>query len=305
MKNYDVVVFGGGNSFDVVRNCGAAGMKVALIEEGPLGGTCPNRGCIPSKLFIAYAEVAEHVRNAGRFHITAGIESIDRDAIRKETLDYVGKFDGLLEDGIPDGVDLYRGHGTFVDNHTLQVGDEKITAPRIVISTGSRPRRLDLGVPYWTSDDVFKMERIPESITILGGGYVGCELAYFFHGVGVDTLLVHRGDKLLEREDEEAQAAFQAGFPVPTALNTTLEGTDREAEALLLAIGRVPNTDRIGIENTDIVPNEHGYIDADMRLRTSVEGSGKTPEVCSHFSISLPPSALERSDRGQPPSDSR
>ncbi len=285
MKNYDVIVFGGGNSIDVVRICGTAGMKLALVEEGPLGGTCPNRGCIPSKLFIAYAEVAEHVRNADRFHITAGIESIDREAIRKETLDYVGKFDGLLEDGIPDGVDLYRGHGTFVDNHTLQVGDQEITAPRIVISTGSRPRRLDLEVPYWTSDEVFQMERIPDSITILGGGYVGCELAYFFHGVGVDTLLVHRGHKLLEREDEEVQAVFQAGFPVPTALNTGLDELDREAEVLLLAVGRVPNTDRIGIENTDLEPNAQGYIDVDMRLRTAVEGVYALGDVIGRYAF--------------------
>ena len=162
-----------------------------------------------------------------------------------------------------------------------------------MLATGSRPKRPALDVPYWTSDDVFKLPNMPKSITIVGGGYIACELGHFFHGVGVDTLLVVRRDQLLDREDNETRAIFMNGFTsrVPVTFNSTIASathdssgyritvahadgttTQRDSEALLYCIGRIPNSDNIGIENTGLKPNARGYIETDDHLRTPVEG---------------------------------
>ena len=106
MNEFDIIVLGGGNAMDIPRIAGDAGKRVALIEKGPLGGTCPNRGCIPSKLLIAHADVANAIRDAGRFHIRASVGSIDADAIVRDVKTYTDRFDGLVADGLPESVTL-------------------------------------------------------------------------------------------------------------------------------------------------------------------------------------------------------
>jgi dihydrolipoamide dehydrogenase len=295
MEEFDLIVLGGGNAIGVARDVAAAGRRVALIEKGPLGGTCPNRGCIPSKLLLGHADVAQAIWTADRFHVQVQIRDIDRDAILRDTAEYVEQFDGSLADGLPDGVALHRAHGRFVDNATIDADGARLTAPRIVLATGARPRvpripGLD-GTPYWTSDDVFRLRNAPRSIAVLGGGFVGCELAYFFHAIGVNTLLVQHRDRLLGPEDEEIRDVFQRGFPAPVRLGTELAGvahdgqgfrlelkdsagdvTTHECEALLLAVGRVPNTADIGLENTDVTIDEDGFVQCDECLRTGADG---------------------------------
>ena len=301
---YDLIVFGGGNAITVAVETAKAGMRVALIERGPLGGTCTHRGCIPSKLLIGYADAADHVRDGARFRLDAKLDGIDTDGVLEDTFGYTNRFDALLEEGLPRSVDLYRGEGAFLDDRTLAVNGTRMRSDKIVLATGSRPRRPDTpgldGLPYWTSDDVFRMPRIPRSITIVGGGYIGCELAHFFRGVGVDTVLVHRGSSLVEREDAEIRARFQEGFTkrVACELQTTVasashdgarfrialsSGAVRESEALLFALGRVPNTDAIGIENTSLTPNGRGFVESDGRLRTSVDGIYALGDVAGRY----------------------
>ena len=289
MRDFDLIVLGGGNSMDVVRGCGEAGLSVALVEEGPLGGTCPNRGCIPSKLVLAHADVAEGVRGAARFHVEARLGSIDADRILKETADYVSGFDGQLEEALPDAVTLFRGRGAFVGERTVEVGGERLRGRHVVIATGSRPRRPDFDGPWWTSDDVFRLDRAPSSLTLVGGGFIACELAHFFHGVGVETRMLVRDDVLLPAEDAEVRRAFQEAFVarVPVSFGAEvaslehdgarfrggLEGGGHfESEAVLFAIGRVPNSDGIGLETTGLEPNARGFIDVDDHLRTGVDG---------------------------------
>ncbi len=289
MKTFDVIVLGAGNSFDVIRDAGAAGLQVAVVEKGPLGGTCPNRGCIPSKLVLAHADVADAIRGAGRFHIDARIDDIDADAILKDTRDYINAFDAQIESGLSEFVTLFRGHGRFTGNHTIAVNGDEITAPRIVIGTGTRPRRIDLGVPYWTSDEVFQIERAPQSIAIIGGGFIAVELAHFFHGVGIETHMLVRNDTLLPVEEEDTRRIFQDAFTgrVDVLFDTEIKSAEHdgaayrltfgngdtlETEALLLAIGRVPNSDDIGLEHTDIAVTERGFVPTDDNLQTSVEG---------------------------------
>jgi mycothione reductase len=303
-KHYDLIVFGGGNAISTAIDCGAAGMSVALVERGPLGGTCPHRGCIPSKLLIGYADAAEHARDSRRFGFEINLRLPHPDAILRETSDFTRKYDDILRDALGKNVTLHREDASFVANRTLRVGDVTISADQLVLATGSRPRRPALGVPFWTSDDVFELRKMPKSITIVGGGYIACELGHFFHGVGVDTALIVRGDKLLDREDAETRAVFTKGFTnrVPVTFNATIasaahdgscyrislahdEGgtTWRESEALLYCIGRIPNSDSIGVLNTDLKPNAEGFIESDEHLRTPVEGVYAMGDIAGRY----------------------
>jgi dihydrolipoamide dehydrogenase len=303
-KHYDLIVFGGGNAISTAIYCGAKGMQVALVEKGPLGGTCPHRGCIPSKLLIGYADAAEQAREARRFGFETTVTNNDPDAILRDTFDFTRKYDGMLEKALGENVTLYRHRAVFTSNRTLQVNEAAISADKLVLATGSRPRRPVLNVPYWTSDDVFELHQMPKSITIVGGGYIACELGHFFQGIGVDTLLVVRGGQLLDREDGETRAVFMKGFTehVPVTFNSAIDSvrhdgslfhlairhddsasSNRDSEALLYCIGRVPNSDHIGIANTDLKPNARGYVETDDRLRTSVEGVFAMGDIAGRY----------------------
>jgi mycothione reductase len=303
-KHYDLIVFGGGNAISTAIDCGAKGMNVALVEKGPLGGTCPHRGCIPSKLLIGYADAAEHAREAQRFGFETTVRLPDPDAILRDTFDFTKKYDGILENALGTNVTLYRGQAVFAANRTLQINGTSIYADKLVLATGSRPQRPALEVPYWTSDDVFKLREMPKSITIVGGGYIACELGHFFQGVGVDTQLVVRRDQLLDREDNETRAVFMKGFTrrVPVTFSSKIASarydgsrfhirivhadgaqSDRDSEALLFCIGRVPNSDNIGIENTDLKPNARGYVETDDRLRTPAQGVYAMGDIAGRY----------------------
>lgn len=294
--NYDLVVLGGGNAVTVAMAAGRRGLRTAVIESGPLGGTCPNHGCIPSKLLLGYAEAASVVREAGRFHLTASLDGVDGRALLAETFGATRKTDGKIAAALGENVTLFRGRGRFTGPRTLEVGGERLRGARVVVGTGTRPRLPDTpgaaGTPFWTSRDVFDMEELPASILIVGGGYIACELAQFFHGVGVETTLLHRNEVLLRGEDEEVRAVFARGFAarVPCRLSTEVEGVRHgaggfevdvrsaagpetlRAERLLFAIGRIPNADAIGAGAAGIDLDDGGFVRVDDRLRTTAEG---------------------------------
>jgi mycothione reductase len=303
-KHYDLIVFGGGNAISTAIQCGAKGMHVALVEKGPLGGTCPHRGCIPSKLLIGYADAAENVRDARRFGFETSVRTRDPDAILRDTFEFTRKYDSILEKALGKNVTLYRNRAAFTANRTLRINDTFISADKLVLATGSRPQRPALDVPYWTSDEIFELQKMPKSITIVGGGYIACELGHFFQGVGVDTLIIVRGGQLLQREDAEARAVFMKGFTERVAVTFDSkiasaaydgslfhlgiahdDGTSskRDSEALLFCVGRVPNSDRIGIQNTDLQPTARGYIETDDHLRTPVEGVYAMGDIAGRY----------------------
>ena len=302
-RHFDLIVFGGGNAITTAIECGKAGMKVALIERGPLGGTCPHRGCIPSKLLIGYADAAESVRQASKFGFETTINIRDPDKILIETFEFTRKYDSILQDALGENVTLFRETGVLTGNYSLSVNGSEISADKIVLATGSRPKRPNFAGPYWTSDDVLTLRRMPRSITIVGG-YIACELGHFFSGIGVETLQVVRGNKLLEREDAEIQALFQRGYTarVPVQFETTVsaakhdgskfhielvgqegKSSERISEALLFCIGRIPNTDQIGLEKTDLQRNAKGFIETDNRLRASVSNVWVMGDIGGRF----------------------
>ena len=259
-------------------------------------------------MLIGYAETARKVREADRHFIDAKIESIDVKRIFKEVGDFVTSVDGRYEDRLPDGLDLFRGKGRFVENKVVEVNDEKLTAETIVVAVGTHPRSAPYDVEgLWTSDDLFPMkDEVPKSITIVGGGFIACELANFFDAVGIETRLLVRGESLLDIEDEDIGAIFQKEFTknVPTSFGTKmsslekkadggytmqLEGPDgtetHESDRVLFAIGRVPNTSDLGLENTDLEADKRGFLQVDDCLRTQVEGVYATGDVAGRYQL--------------------
>ncbi len=311
MKHYDIIIIGGGRSTTLAQKAAEAGKSVALIERDRLGGTCPNRGCVPSKLIIGYADVAKRIQESARHHITASIESIDLKQIFTDLNTWVEKVDPRYESRFPEDLTLYRGHGKFVSNKVVEItnnqGTEQITADKIVIATGARSRPADFQqLPVWTSDDLFPFPHaIPKSIAIVGGGFIACELANFFHSVGIKTTLIVRSNKLLPAEDQSISAIFKSEFSefVPTKFQTTItdanyensaftltlqneEGqSELQVDALLYATGRIPNTESLGLENTDIKTSKRGFIERNDNLETDVAGVFATGDVGGSYQL--------------------
>lgn len=306
MKQYELIIIGGGRAANLAIEAGKQGRRVALIEKEVLGGTCPNRGCVPSKLLIGYAEVARQIKEADRFFIDAEIKNIDVEKMFAETNQWISQVDPRYEDRLPDSVDLYRGHARFLNNEEISVNGETLCAEKIVIATGSRssPTGQKSEYPVWTSENLFPLSRPPKSITIVGGGYIACELGSFFHAVGIDTQLIVRGDRLLKLEDTEISDIFTREFSdqVPTLFNTSMENvtwtgdqfniqlsgreglsSQRSSDALLFATGRVPNTDELGIEHTDLLLDNKGFLEVDDNLQTSVPGIYAAGDVAGNY----------------------
>jgi len=293
MKEFDIIVIGAGRASNLARNAGKAGKKVAIIEKSKFGGTCPNRGCVPSKLLIGYAEVARGIKESSRHFIDAHINAIDVEKIFAETNKYIETIDPAYRSRFNENVTTYTGQASFVSNYVVEVNGEQLTAPKIVIATGTRP----IVPPHekaWTSDDIFPLTGdVPKSITIVGSGFIACELANFFDAVGVETKMLVRSQHLLKNEDEEIAAIFKKEFlkNLDVMFDTSIsnieykEGQfhlslqDKEgkssthtSEALLYATGRMANTDTLKLENTDIQTTSRGFIQRDAHFETAVKG---------------------------------
>ncbi len=294
METFDIIVIGGGRASTLAQKAAEAGKSVALIERDRLGGTCPNRGCVPSKLLIGYADVARRIHEASRHHISATIDEIDTEQIFKNLNDWIESVDPRYESRFPENLTFIRGEASFLSNDSVTVNGKILTAPKIVIGTGARSRPSAFpDLAAWTSDDLFPFKhKIPQSIAIVGGGFIACELANFFHSVGIATTLLVRRDQLLPAEDQTISGIFKKEFSefVPTRFNTTIEDAsyaddeftltlkDPEGEstlkvdALLYATGRIPNTESLKLENTDIQLDKRGFIERDEYLETAAKG---------------------------------
>ncbi len=288
-KKFDLIVLGGGNSLALAKRCAKAGWKVAVIEGDLLGGTCPNRGCVPSKLLLGFSEVATVINESQRFHIDARIESIDREAIRKEVFAAtIDRVDSAIESGLPENCTLFRGYGTFVGEKKVEVNGEVLEAPKIVLAVGTSPILLEENAnpDVWTSDDVFEMTEIPQSIAIVGGGYIACELAWFFSSMGVATSMHVRSQTLLRNEDQEIQEVFRKGFTEQVDVHFNSSSDDAMsfgAEKVLVAIGRKPNTESLCLDVAGVEVDEKGFIETDYYQKTSAEGIYALGDVTGRY----------------------
>jgi dihydrolipoamide dehydrogenase len=296
MKEYGLIVVGSGAGMNVIDTALALGHKVALVEEGPLGGTCLNRGCIPSKVLIHAADVIRDTEMAERIGLKYNLERIDYSVLKKRMWEIVLSGRHELEDAVKSTkeIDHYPLIGKFVGDYTMQVGSETIKAPRIVLATGARARipptisGLDK-VKFQTYRTIFDVETQPESIIIIGGGYVGCEFAHFFSAIGTKVTLLGKNPELLPDEEPETRALVKKRLSQHADVHTgvksvSVEGkegdllarvTDAQGEhsiqgqMLLMAAGVRSNTDWLKPEATGVRIDKDGWIMVNEYLETS------------------------------------
>ncbi len=303
IQKFDLVVLGGGNATSLAIRAAEAGWSVALIEADLLGGACPNRGCVPSKLLLGFAEVATTIQHAARFHMEASLDKIDVEKIRAETqAATIESTDGRIEAKLPANCTLFRGFGKFIGERRIEVNGEVLEGAKVLVATGTRPSIPEQfrNLPVWTSDHVFSMDSVPKSIAIIGGGYIACELAWFFASMGVATTMLVRGDRLLTAEDREIQGLFKEGFCQEVEVKFQTKVTDVQAtdsgfqldlndtqslnvERVLVATGRESTTDKIAPEAGGIEINEKGFIVTNDHLQTSAEGVYALGDVAGQY----------------------
>lgn len=290
---YDVVILGGGSGgYACALRAAELGSSVALIEKDKLGGTCLHRGCIPTKALLHAAEVADQTRESETFGIRATLDGIDMERVNAYKDKVVGRawrgVQGLLRGR---GVTVVEGEGRLTGPTTVRVGDDDYEGRHIVLATGSAPRTLpglDLdGDRIISSDDVLMLDRIPESVVILGGGIIGVEFASMWRSFGADVHIVEMLPHLLPAEEESSSKLLERALRrrgIKFDLNTRFEsakanedgvqvtldgGKTLEAELLLVAVGRGPVTDDLGYQEAG-VEMERGFVKVDGYCRTNV-----------------------------------
>jgi len=323
MEEYDFLVVGSGSGLDVANAVVNQGQSVAIVEKGPLGGTCLNRGCIPSKMLLYHADVMETVERAGEFGIDAEVHEVAFSDIVREVTEDVGEDSDSIRRGLrsSDRHDLYEGEGRFVDDRTVEIvdGDDRgaqLRAETVLIAAGTRPAVPDIdgidAVEYLTSTEALQLEVPPDHLIVVGGGYIAAELGHFFGTFGSDVTIVGRRPHLLPEADEEVGRAFTERYadrftvhagheatavsesggtvtvetrPYPPAFDgdPDEEGVSVTGDELLLAAGRVPNTDILDVAATGVETDNGGFVETDEYLRTSAEGVWALGDIVGEY----------------------
>jgi len=292
---FDAIIIGAGQAGpSLAGRLTAAGQRVAVVERKLVGGTCVNSGCIPTKTLVASAHTAHVARRGTEFGIGTGEVTVDMAKVkaRKDGIvaaDRTG-VEGWLE--TMDGCTLLRGHARFVDPHTLAVGEQTITAQRIFLNVGGRALVPDIpglaDVDYLTNVGVLELDTVPEHLVIIGGSYIGLEFAQMFRRFGAQVTVIERGPQLASREDDDVSAAIKdileregivihldAGNIRVSSHESGVEVSTGAAVVtgshLLVAVGRVPNTDDLDLDKAGVVTDARGYITVDDQLRTTAE----------------------------------
>ncbi|HXE62956.1 MAG TPA: FAD-containing oxidoreductase [Bryobacteraceae bacterium] len=300
-RNYDAVVIGTGQAGPgLARRLAGAGRKVAIIERKLFGGTCVNTGCIPTKTMIASAYAAQTARRAAEYGVDiSGTVSVDmkrvkarKDAVSAKSREGLESSLGNLENAT-----VYRGHARFESPTEMTVGGERLSAPQIFINVGGRAIVPDLPgvqeIPYLTNSSMMQVDFLPRRLIVVGGSYVGLEFGQMFRRFGSEVTILEMGPRLVRREDEDVSGSIREileGEGIHIRLNAKciafsrsgseivarVECTDGAPQVMgshvLLAVGRRPNTDDLGLEKAGVALDEHGYIRVDDQLRTNVPG---------------------------------
>jgi pyruvate/2-oxoglutarate dehydrogenase complex dihydrolipoamide dehydrogenase (E3) component len=298
IMNFDALIIGTGQAGPALAaRLSAAGMNVAVVEKNKFGGTCVNDGCTPTKAMVASAYAARMARRAGEFGVMIDASPrIDMKQVKARKDEIVRKFSEGVEKWMRElkGVTVYRGHARFVSPSEIQVDSVRLSADKIFIDVGGRPLvpkmpGLDT-VPYLTNVTMMDLDFVPEHLLVVGGSYVGLEFAQVFRRFGSRVTVVELAPRIVGREDEDVSLAIQDllrreevalrlsaeclsvqkeedGISVGLACDV---GAPRERGThLLLAVGRVPNTDDLGLDAAGIEADKRGYIEVDAGLRTS------------------------------------
>ena len=299
MENYDAIIIGAGQAGpSLAAKLVAKGEKVALVERKWLGGTCVNNGCTPTKTLIASAKAIHTAKRGSEFGFTTqGPIETDMKIVKRRKDEIVQRSAQGLQKWLSSltDLDIIEGHATFLENKLIQVGDKRLSAPKIFINVGTRARvpKEVQHVAHFTNSTIMDVDFVPEHLIILGGSYIGLEFAQMYRRFGSKVTVIETNPQLVPREDRDVSNALQTilekegiqfllgatgiqasqhsnGINIKLDSNkvpTSLSGTH-----LLVATGRLPNTHDLGLENTDIALNKGGYITVDEFLKTNVEG---------------------------------
>jgi pyruvate/2-oxoglutarate dehydrogenase complex dihydrolipoamide dehydrogenase (E3) component len=298
---FDAIVIGAGQAGPALAaRLSEAGMKVAVVERKLFGGTCVNTGCIPTKTLVASAYAAHLARRAADYGVTiTGPVAVDMQQVKRRKDEISSRSAHGVESwmrGLANAT-VYRGHARFESPRTVRVNDELLEAEKIFINVGGRalvPRMPGLNkVPYLTNSSMMEVDFLPEHLIIVGGSYIGLEFAQMYRRFGAEVTIVEKGPRLIAREDEDISKAVQEileGEGIQMRLNAECIAAREEggrvvvgldcAEAsrevagshLLLAVGRVPNTDDLALDKAGVEIDSAGYIKVDDRLGTNVPG---------------------------------
>lgn len=299
--DYDLFVIGGGSGgVRAARIAAGYGAKVALAEEYRMGGTCVIRGCVPKKFMVYASDYGHKLKEAQKFGWDVTVGAFDFAGFMANLHAEVDRLSGLYMSGqVNAGVDVFEERAEFVDAHTLKLvsSGKTITADKILIAVGGspwRPSEDELpGVEHTiTSDGVFQLKSLPKHIVIAGGGYIACEFAHVFAGLGVETCLVYRGDTVLNGFDMDVRTEVHEGLKeagVRVITNTVFESIEKtdhaerplhlkltndmelDADVVMMAVGRRPHINGLGLEAAGVVVGKRHEIVVDEYSRTNVE----------------------------------
>ncbi len=301
MANYDAIIIGTGQSGPALgRRLAHTGMKIAIIERGRFGGTCVNTGCTPTKTLIASAYAAHTARRGADYGFTVGGKvAVDMKQVKARKDQIAGRSTRGVERSLKklENCTVYEGHAQFVSPREVRVGAETLTAQRIFVNVGGRaaiPKIAGLdGVGYLTNSTMMDVDFLPRHLLVLGGSYIGLDFGQMYRRFGSEVTVIEIGPRLVPREDDdvsEAIAGFLAREGVDVRLNANcltvaktgsdivmrLDCADGAPEAtgshLLIATGRRPNTDDLGLDRAGVKRDARGFIEVDDELRTNVPG---------------------------------
>ena len=307
MAHFDLVVVGAGSGNSLLTP-ELAERRVAIVERGDFGGTCLNRGCIPSKMLVHVADVAEATRHAGRLGISARLDEVRWPEVSERVF---GRIDPIAVAGEEyrqglANVAVYKGQARFCGPRRLEVDGAPVTGDAVVLAAGARPfipPHPDLSaVDYQTSDTIMRLPEPPRRLLIWGGGYVAAELAHVFGAAGSDVTIINRGARLLRAEDIDVSEAFTAAyrkrFRVLTgaevltadtaatggaALRVRRDGGEEtvSGDMLLVAAGRIPNGDELDVTAAGVALDAAGYVVTDEYGRTTADGVWALGDICN------------------------
>ncbi|WP_455479870.1 glutathione-disulfide reductase [Bartonella sp. B23] len=315
MEFFDLFVIGSGSGgVRAARLAGGLGKRVAIAEEYRIGGTCVIRGCVPKKLYVYASQYAREFRKSIGFgwRYADPIFSWEKLVVAKNK--EISRLEGLYRKSLQDNnVHIYESRAVFVDSHTLELSatGERVRAKKILIATGAKiaPNTAIKGNDLClTSNEIFDLEKLPKSIVIVGGGYIGIEFANIFHELGVKTTLLHRGDLILRNFDYDLRqllndAMIEKGISIiygvtvskvqarGNCYNVVLSsGQTISTDRIMLATGRVPNTAGLGLERAGVKLDEFGAVVVDERMTTNIPHIWAVGDVTGH--IQLTPVAI-------------
>jgi dihydrolipoamide dehydrogenase len=298
MKSYDVIVIGSGAGAIISDEAAAQGLKVALIDRGPLvGGTCLNWGCIPSKMLIYTADRIVEIKEARKLGIEAEVKNIDFHSIMERMRKSRQESQTHIREGIKQSknLDFYEGEGHFMGDYTLEVNGDKLKGERIFIASGSRPfipliKGLE-NVDYLTNESVLELKERPDNLIIIGGGYIAVEFGHFFAAMGTEVTILEMADRLVLSEELEisdllkgelskrmkvytnalAEEVIESESGVAVVTKDTNTGKRREftAQRIMMAVGRRSNADILEVENTGVETDKKGFIKVNEYLETN------------------------------------